>query len=107
MTKLAVEMTAQEMDELIARQVLAPEEQEIEDGLKAGRFKRDDRFEERMQAWREALENTDRKTPISLRVSSRIINRLKLKARDQGIPYQTLINSILHKYVNGRFAERD
>jgi predicted DNA binding CopG/RHH family protein len=30
-----------------------------------------------------------------------------MKARVEGMPYQTLIHSILHKYVNGRLVERD
>lgn len=107
MAKLATEMTQQELDEVIARQVLDPEEQEIEDAFKSGNFKRGDGFDERMKELQQALENSERKMPISMRVSSRIVNRLRLKARDEGMPYQTLINSILHKYVNGKFVERD
>jgi predicted DNA binding CopG/RHH family protein len=107
MPKLATEMTPKELDELIARQVLDPEEQEIEDAIKMGHYRRGENFEERMKEWKQALENTERKLPISMRVSSRIINRLRLKAREEGMPYQTLINSILHKYVTGQFKERD
>jgi predicted DNA binding CopG/RHH family protein len=107
MAKLATDMTLHELDALIDRQVLDPEEQELDDWIKAGKLKRGTDFEARMKEWKEALEFTERKLPISMRVSSRIVNRLKMKARDEGMPYQTLINSILHKFVNGRFVERD
>ena len=38
---------------------------------------------------------------INIRVSEGILNKLKAKAMEEGLPYQTLIGSILHKYVNG------
>ncbi|NOZ60438.1 MAG: antitoxin [Calditrichaeota bacterium] len=43
---------------------------------------------------------------ISLRISNFHLERLKEKAQEQGIPYQTLINSILHKYITEQFVER-
>ncbi len=107
MAKLATDMTPLELDDLISRQVLDPDEQEIDDAIRAGKFKRGTGLEGQMLEWKQALENGERKLPISMRVSSRIVNRLKLKARDEGMPYQTLINSILHKFVNGRLVERD
>lgn len=38
---------------------------------------------------------------ISISIPERDLARLKTKAAEQGMPYQTLINSILHKYVEG------
>ena len=43
---------------------------------------------------------------INIRISERDLNRIKLKAIEEGIPYQTLISSVLHKYVSGRFLEK-
>ena len=37
---------------------------------------------------------------ITLRVSRSDLSRLKSKAMQEGMPYQTLINSILHKAVS-------
>lgn len=37
---------------------------------------------------------------ISLRLSERNLQKLKAKAAQEGMPYQTLIASILHKYVS-------
>ncbi len=36
---------------------------------------------------------------VSIMIPERDLARLKAKAAEQGMPYQTLINSILHKYV--------
>jgi predicted DNA binding CopG/RHH family protein len=44
---------------------------------------------------------------ISLRISSHDLEQLKEKAKDEGVPYQTLINSILHKYVTKQFYDKE
>jgi predicted DNA binding CopG/RHH family protein len=38
---------------------------------------------------------------ISIMIPERDLARLKTRAAEEGMPYQTLINSILHKYVGG------
>ncbi|HCT84690.1 MAG TPA: hypothetical protein DF296_05775 [Candidatus Margulisbacteria bacterium] len=43
---------------------------------------------------------------INIRVSEKDLNDIKLKAVDEGLPYQTLISSVLHKFVTGRLKER-
>ena len=42
---------------------------------------------------------------INIRLSSKDLRGLQKKALSEGIPYQTLIASILHKYVEGRLRE--
>ena len=37
---------------------------------------------------------------INIRVSERDLHRLKVKAAELGLPYQTLISSVLHQYTN-------
>ena len=41
----------------------------------------------------------DERAKISLRVPKRDLTRLKSRALQEGIPYQTLINALIHKYV--------
>ena len=41
----------------------------------------------------------DEREKISLRISRADLVRLKSRAMQEGIPYQTLINSLIHKYV--------
>jgi predicted DNA binding CopG/RHH family protein len=44
---------------------------------------------------------------VNIRLSSGDLQDIQVKALEQGLPYQTLITSVLHKYVTGRLAERD
>lgn len=37
---------------------------------------------------------------INIRVSEEILQKLKTKAAEEGLPYQTLISSVLHKFAN-------
>jgi hypothetical protein len=43
---------------------------------------------------------TDECAKISLRVPKRDLTRLKSRALQEGIPYQTLINALIHRYVS-------
>ncbi len=43
---------------------------------------------------------TNERAKISLRVSKRDLTRLKSRALQEGIPCQTLINALIHKYVS-------
>ena len=40
---------------------------------------------------------------INIRLSQNDLEGLQTKAMQEGIPYQTLVSSVLHKYVTGRF----
>ena len=43
---------------------------------------------------------------INIRLSAGDLSDIQVKALEEGIPYQTLITSVLHKYVTGRLAEK-
>ncbi|WP_417913449.1 antitoxin [Candidatus Electronema sp. TJ] len=63
-----------------------------------------DSFKKRlMQA---AAETSARDCQINVMVSKRDAEALKAKALEEGVPWQTLVTSILHKYVTGRIVER-
>ena len=53
----------------------------------------------RYQAMARATLNKDRR--INIRISSRDLFGVQRKAQEEGIPYQTLISSVIHKYVAG------
>jgi predicted DNA binding CopG/RHH family protein len=57
---------------------------------------------ERKLELQKAARNTlnDERVQITLRVSKHNLSKLKARAMREGMPYQTLINSILHKSVN-------
>ena len=44
---------------------------------------------------------------VNIRLSSGDLQDILVKALEEGLPYQTLIASVLHKYVTGRLAERE
>ena len=44
---------------------------------------------------------------INIRISERDLTKLKSRSFEEGMPYQTLISSILHKYISGRLVEQN
>ena len=52
-----------------------------------------------------ATKNTQKKRAISIRLADVDIRKIRAKALEEGIPYQTLIGSIVHKYVSGKIVE--
>ena len=43
---------------------------------------------------------------MNIRISPNDLRRLKTKAIEEGMPYQTMVSSIIHKYLAGRFLEQ-
>ncbi|MDP2800057.1 MAG: antitoxin [Deltaproteobacteria bacterium] len=56
---------------------------------------------------REYAKNTLKKDKrINIRMSSKDLDQVQVIAAQEGIPYQTLISSIIHKYVSGYLTEK-
>jgi predicted DNA binding CopG/RHH family protein len=54
-----------------------------------------------------AARNTLKKDKrINLRLTQKDYRQIQIKAIEEGIPYQTLISGIVHKYLNGSLAPR-
>ena len=83
---------------------LDAEEEELFRAIESDDYKFGESFltPERKAELQQAARNTldDERIQISLRVSKRNLSKLKARALREGMPYQTLINSILHKAVN-------
>ncbi|MBK6717252.1 MAG: hypothetical protein IPG57_19830 [Burkholderiales bacterium] len=63
---------------------------------------------EELESLREAARATSTKDQrINIRLSAGDLRDIQAKAMQEGMPYQTLIASVLHKYVTGRLAEKD
>jgi len=43
---------------------------------------------------------------INIRISERDLVHIQKKAVEEGLPYQTLVSSVIHKYVNGNLVEK-
>ena len=80
---------------------LSKEEKEILDAFEAGEFKSvlTPKRKKRLQAVAEETFKKDKR--INIRISSRDLESLQRRALEEGIPYQTLVSSVLHKYVSG------
>ncbi|MCP4266072.1 MAG: antitoxin [Candidatus Brocadiaceae bacterium] len=52
------------------------------------------------------IEKSNEKKNISLRVNNQDLEQIKLKAENEGIPYQTLISSVLHKFVTDQLVDQ-
>jgi predicted DNA binding CopG/RHH family protein len=86
---------------------LDKEEREILDAFERGALKPIPEKEAELKKHREyaaAAFKADHR--INIRLSTRDLHALQKRALSEGVPYQTLIASILHKYVDGQFQEK-
>lgn len=86
---------------------LTPEEKTLLDSVEKGEWKRIPDFTKQAVRYREAARATLRKDKrVNIRMAERDLIRLQKTAMQEGLPYQTLISSILHKFINGRLVEK-
>lgn len=86
---------------------LKSEEKEILEAFEAGRLKRVKNADKEIKAHRAVAENTFKKDArINIRLSSRDLRALQARALKEGIPYQTLVSSVLHKFVDGQLVDK-
>lgn len=61
---------------------------------------------EDLDKYKQAAKQTFAKTHrINLRISERDFRGIQIKAREEGMPYQTLVSSLVHKYLAGKIKE--
>jgi len=80
---------------------LSEEEQEVLDAFEAGELKSvlTPKRKKYLQSVAEETFKKDKR--INIRISNRDLSLLQRRALEEGIPYQTLVSSVLHKYVSG------
>lgn len=79
---------------------LDKEEQELLDMVEAGDFRPVPNVKKEIERFRAAARATlSRNKNINIRISERTLHRIKAKAAEKGLPYQTLISSLLHQYA--------
>ena len=84
---------------------LDKEEDEILDAIENGRWELVKPKKPELERYAKIARNTLRKDQrMNIRISKADLNRIKAKAAEEGIPYQTLVASIIHKYVSGNSA---
>jgi predicted DNA binding CopG/RHH family protein len=86
---------------------LDQEEQEIVTAFENNKLKTIPHQNVLISRLRIAARNTIKKDKrVNIRISTKDLTELQVLAIKDGIPYQTLMSSVLHKYANGRFKER-
>lgn len=62
--------------------------------------------QERAKAMAAARNTLKKDKRINLRLTQKDYHQIQIKAIEEGVPYQTLISSIIHKYLNGTLTTK-
>ena len=86
---------------------LTREENDILESVDRGEWKRIPNFKREAQRFQSIARTTLKKDKrVNIRMTERDMVHIQKRAVAEGLPYQTFISSILHKYINGRLTER-
>ena len=86
---------------------LDQEETELLSSYEAGEWKPVANVADSAEKYREYARATFRKDRrVNIRISDKDLVGLQKRALEEGIPYQTLMSSVLHKYVSGKLVEK-
>ncbi len=86
---------------------LDAEEKEILGAFERGKLKRTKNVARELEQHKGVAEATFKKDArINIRLPSRDLRALQARALREGIPYQTLISSVLHRYADGKLIEK-
>lgn len=84
---------------------LSEEEQALLDSVESGSFE-SVLTESRRKELESIASNTFKKDKrINIRISNRDLVAIQSKASEEGLPYQTLVSSIIHKYISGSLQD--
>lgn len=85
---------------------LDKEEQEILESYEKGEWRPIPAFEKTLKRHKGYAKATMQKNKrVNIRISSMDMDLLKRRSVEEGIPCQTLMSSVLHKFVSGRLKE--
>ena len=85
---------------------LDADEKEILDSVERGEWRSTHppkRAKGRYSTYAKATFRKDRR--LNIRISTKDLEAIQKRALEEGLPYQTLIASLLHKYASGRLRE--
>ena len=86
---------------------LSKEERELLELVDRDELVRVPNVEQEVEYARQAARNTLNKTKrVNLRMTERDFHLAHVRANEEGIPYQTLLSSVIHKYLSGRMTEK-
>jgi predicted DNA binding CopG/RHH family protein len=83
------------------------EERELMESIEQGEWNPVKNIKQEKEKAIMAARNTLKKDKrINLRLSQKDYHQIQIKAIEEGIPYQTFISSIIHKYLNGSLSPK-
>ncbi|MDQ6968548.1 MAG: hypothetical protein Q9M14_07695 [Mariprofundaceae bacterium] len=83
------------------------EEKEILEAFESDELKRSKNAAQEIKQHQAVAETTFKKDArINIRLSSRDLRSLQTRALREGMPYQTLVASVLHKFVDGQLVDK-
>jgi len=86
---------------------LSKQEKEIVESVERGDWRSVRGVKKQMKRYQDYARATVRKDKrVNIRMSEKDLIHLQKKAMEEGLPYQTLISSVLHRYVNGRLVDK-
>ena len=86
---------------------LDKEEKDILDSYERGEWKSVKNLKKEIERHRGYARQTLKKDKrVNIRISSMVLDEIQTRAIEDGMPYQTLISSILHRFVTGRLIEK-
>ena len=84
---------------------LTKEEREIRDSIERGEWRTTTKKSELRKYQEAARQMMKKDARLNIRISSQDLKNLQKRAMEEGLPYQTFVSSLLHKYVTGRLVE--
>ena len=91
----------------MAKPKLDKEEKDLLDSYERGEWKSVENLNREIEKHQKYARQTLKKDKrVNIRISSMVLDELQTRAVEDGIPYQTLISSILHRFVTGRLIEK-
>lgn len=86
---------------------LSKSEKDILKSVEDGEWIENSKFSERKKLLENYAKNTFKKDKrVNIRISKKDLEALQTRALEEGLPYQTLMSSVLHKYVNHRLTDK-
>jgi predicted DNA binding CopG/RHH family protein len=91
----------------MAKIKLDKEEKDLVDSYERGEWKSVKNLKKEIEKHRGYARQTLKKDKrVNIRISSMVLDEIQIRAVEDGMPYQTLISSILHRFVTGRLIEK-
>ena len=84
---------------------LSKQETRIENSLKRGDFISAPKLKQTEKLFKEAIKNyqhLQKSKKITIRINQEDLIKVKTKAKKSNIPYQTLLNALIHQYAKGQ-----